>query len=109
MTLHLKNQNLNPIGNKYKVTTAFEQPINISPQEKSRNNRSIQVSCWCSPKYSTLLTEQPTAVIAVEGDGDLSQSKLESISLSTFHFSGLRAQLLMTHALRGADLGNLPS
>lgn len=55
-----------------------------------------------------LLTEQPTAVIAVEGDGDLSQSKLESISLSIY-FSGLRAQLLMTHALRGADLGNLPS
>lgn len=47
---------------------------------------------WCSPKYSTLLTVQPTAVIAVEGAGDLSQSRLESISLSIY-FSVLRAQL----------------
>lgn len=67
MTLNIKNQSLNSVGNKYKDTTAFEQPINHSLQEISWNNWSLQASFWCSPKYSILLTAQPAAGMAVEG------------------------------------------
>jgi len=107
MALHLKHQNLNPTGNKYEVSVAFEQPVNHSPQGISWNDGSIQVSFWCSPKYSTLLAVQPTAVTAAEGVREPSQSSLESRSLSIC-FGGLRARLLMTHVLHGADLDNFP-
>lgn len=108
LTLHMKQQNPNPTGNKYEATTASERPISRSPHEIPWSNWSLQASFWCSPKYSTLLTVQPAARMAAEGGRDPSQGGLEAKRLSIY-VRGLKAQLWMSPCLCGADLGNLPS
>lgn len=89
MTLHLRNQNLNPIGNKYEITTVFEQPINHSPQEISWNNWSFQVSFGAVP--STAHTADSTANSSdCCGRSQGSEPEQAGVNKSSIFFSGLR-------------------